>query len=216
MRQRDPGPEGGRRGEPPGRRRARLRGSSAHNVAEVKPDNIAGAGRRPGGCGSTRKRARTPGVMAPSHELRREINGHIRERLAREGRIHGACNGNGAGWSRRAIPTRKRRSPATTRRATWWRSHRPYTRIGVEKGDERRVDGRRSQGPRGPARRRRGLDRRMEAGRDRRGAGAAARSTAARTSSCARATASAGPATMPASGSSTAAPPRCSPWATAR
>ena len=31
--------------------------------------------------------------MAPSHELRQAINGHIRERLAREGRIHGPAHG---------------------------------------------------------------------------------------------------------------------------
>ena len=35
----------------------------------------------------------------------------------------------------------RRRSPPTTGSATWWRSHRPYKRIGVEKGDERRVVG---------------------------------------------------------------------------
>ena len=58
------------------------------NVAEVKPDNIAGAVAARWLKLSPEERENT-GVMAPSHALRREINGHIRERLAREGRIHG-------------------------------------------------------------------------------------------------------------------------------
>ena len=46
------------------------------------------------GCRALAQRFRTEarrdtGVMAPSHALRQEINGHIRERLAREGHIHG-------------------------------------------------------------------------------------------------------------------------------
>jgi len=58
------------------------------NVAEVKPDNIAGAVAARWLRLSEQARANT-GVMAPSHELRQQINGHIRDRLAREGRIHG-------------------------------------------------------------------------------------------------------------------------------
>ncbi len=60
------------------------------NVAEVKPDNIAGAvaARWRWLRLDAEARANT-GVMAPSHELRQQINGHIRERLAREGRIQG-------------------------------------------------------------------------------------------------------------------------------
>ena len=58
------------------------------NVAEVKADNIAGAVAARWLKLSPEARENT-GVMAPSHELRREINGHIRERLARDGRIHG-------------------------------------------------------------------------------------------------------------------------------
>ena len=60
------------------------------NVAEVKPDNIAGAVAARWLRLGEEARQNT-GVMAPSHELRQEINGHIRERLAREGRIHGAA-----------------------------------------------------------------------------------------------------------------------------
>ena len=70
------------------------------NVAEVKPDNIAGAVAARWLSLSEEARANT-GVMAPSHELRQAINGHIRERLAREGRIHGpprsACRSGRAG-----------------------------------------------------------------------------------------------------------------------
>ena len=58
------------------------------HVAEVKPDNIAGAVAARWLRLGEEARENT-GVMAPSHELRQEINGHIRERLAREGRIHG-------------------------------------------------------------------------------------------------------------------------------
>ena len=58
------------------------------NVAEVQPDNIAGAGAARWLKLSPEQREKT-GVMAPSHELGRAINGHIRERLARDGAIHG-------------------------------------------------------------------------------------------------------------------------------
>ena len=58
------------------------------NVAEVNPDNIAGAVAARWLKLSPEERERT-GVMAPSHELREGINVHIRERLAREGRIAG-------------------------------------------------------------------------------------------------------------------------------
>ena len=58
------------------------------NVAEVKADNIAGAVAARWLRLDAEARENT-GVMAPSHELRQQINGHIRERLARKGRIHG-------------------------------------------------------------------------------------------------------------------------------
>ena len=58
------------------------------NVAEVKSDNIAGAVAARWLRLGPEARENT-GVMAPSHELRQAINGHIRERLDREGGIHG-------------------------------------------------------------------------------------------------------------------------------
>ena len=167
------------------------------NVAEVKPDNIAGAVAARWLRLDADARENT-GVMAPSHELRQAINGHIRERLAREGRIHGP-----AMESERLVSkgyTNAEKALAGNYAAgDVVAFHRPYKRIGVEKGDERRVmgvdhkaravllnDGRAAGSP---------GSRRRSAGE-----GVAARSTGRRRSSSAPATASAGPATTPASG----------------
>ena len=109
------------------------------NVAEVKPDNIAGAVAARWLRLDEEARANT-GVMAPSHELRQAINGHIRERLAREGRIHGP-----AMESERLVSmgyTNAEKALAANYTAgNLVAFHRPYKRIGVEKGDERRVMG---------------------------------------------------------------------------
>ena len=109
------------------------------NVAEVKPDNIAGAVAARWLALSSEAREST-GVMAPSHELRQAINGHIRERLARDGTIHGP-----------AMQTERLVSKGYTNAEKALAGnyaagdvvafHRPYKRIGVEKGDERRVAG---------------------------------------------------------------------------
>ncbi len=109
------------------------------NVAEVKPDNIAGAVAARWLRLDADARENT-GVMAPSHELRQAINGHIRERLAREGRLHGPVM-----ESRRLVSrgyTNAEKSLAGNYGAgDVVAFHRPYKRIGVEKGDERRVMG---------------------------------------------------------------------------
>ena len=109
------------------------------NVAEVKSDNIAGAVAARWLALSDEAREKT-GVMAPSHALRQEINGHIRERLAREGRIHGP-----AMQSERLVSkgyTNAEKALAGNYAAgDVVAFHRPYKRIGVEKGDERRVTG---------------------------------------------------------------------------
>ena len=109
------------------------------NVAEVKPDNIAGAVAARWLALSQDERANT-GVMAPSHELRRAINGHIRERLAREGRIHGPAMAAERLVSKGYTNAEKALADnyATGDVVAF---HRPYRRIGVEKGDERRVMG---------------------------------------------------------------------------
>ena len=107
------------------------------NVAEVKPDNIAGAVAARWLRLSEAQRANT-GVMAPSHELRQLINGHIRERLAREGRIHGPAMQSerlvSKGYTNAEKALAGNYAPGDV-----VAFHRPYNRIGVEKGDERRV-----------------------------------------------------------------------------
>ena len=118
------------------------------NVAEVKADNIAGAVAARWLALSQAERDRT-GVMVPGHELHEGINGHVRERLAREGRIHGP-----ALQSERLIS--KGYTNAEKALAGNYAVgdvvafHRPYKRIGVEKGDERLVAGVDHKGSRGP------------------------------------------------------------------
>ena len=109
------------------------------NVAEVKADNIAGAVAARWLKLSPEARENT-GVMAPSHELRREINGHIRERLAREGRIHGP-----AMQSERLVShgytNAEKALAANYGPGDVVAFHRPYKRLGVEKGEERIISG---------------------------------------------------------------------------
>ena len=109
------------------------------NVAEVKADNIAGAVAARWLALSTEERERT-GVMAPSHELRQGINGHIRERLAREGRIHGPTMETerlvSKGYTNAEKALSSNYAPGDV-----VAFHRPYKRLGVEKGEERRVAG---------------------------------------------------------------------------
>ena len=109
------------------------------NVAEVKPDNIAGAVAARWLRLGPEARKNT-GVMAPSHELRQAINGHIRERLAREGRIHGP------GMQSERLVSKGYTNAEKALAGNYAVGdvvafHRPYKRIGVEKGDERRVMG---------------------------------------------------------------------------
>ena len=109
------------------------------NVAEVKPDNIAGAVAARWLALSDGERANT-GVMAPSHALRREINGHIRERLAREGRIHGPAMESERLVSK-GYTNAEKALAGNYAMGDVVAFHRPYRRIGVDKGDERRVAG---------------------------------------------------------------------------
>ena len=109
------------------------------NVAEVKPDNIAGA--VAARWLSLPDEARTnTGVMAPSHELRQAINGHIRERLAREGRIHGPAM-QAERLVSKGYTNAEKALAANYGAGDVVAFHRPYKRIGFEKGDERRVTG---------------------------------------------------------------------------
>ncbi len=109
------------------------------NVAEVNPKNIAGAVAARWLKLSPDMRERT-GVMSPGHELREAINAHIRERLVREGRIAGP-----------ALLTKRLVSKGYTNAEKALAAnyapgdvvafHRSYKRLGVEKGEERRVLG---------------------------------------------------------------------------
>ena len=107
------------------------------NVAEVKADNIAGAVAARWLKLSPEQRENT-GVMAPSHALRSAINGHIRERLAREGTIQGpAFQGErlvSHGYTRAEKALAANYAPGDV-----VAFHRPYRRLGVDKGEERRV-----------------------------------------------------------------------------
>ena len=109
------------------------------NVAEVKPDNIAGAVAARWLRLDADARENT-GVMAPSHALRQGINEHIRERLAREGRLHGPAMESERLVSK-GYTNAEKSLAANYGRGDVVAFHRPYKRIGVEKGDERRVVG---------------------------------------------------------------------------
>ena len=112
-------------------------GKLGDNIAEVKADNIAGAVAARWLRLSPEKREKT-GVMAPSHELREGINAHIRERLAREGRIAGPVLTTqrlvSRGYTKAEMTLAANYSPGDV-----VAFHRAYRRIGVEKGTERRV-----------------------------------------------------------------------------
>ena len=88
---------------------------------------------------SPEQRERT-GVMAPSHELRLRINGHIRDELAREGRLQGPAAAverlvsKGYTQAEKALAGNYAKGDVVA-------FYRSYKRIGVEKGDERRVTG---------------------------------------------------------------------------
>ncbi len=109
------------------------------NVAQVKADNIAGAVAARWLALSPEARENT-GVMAPSHELRQKINAHIRERLAREGSIHGPAF-RGERLVSRGYTNAEKSLAANYAPGDVVAFHRPYKRLGVEKGDELRVSG---------------------------------------------------------------------------
>ena len=107
------------------------------NVAEVKADNIAGAVAARWLRLSPERRENT-GVMAPSHELRQAINGHIRERLARDGAIRGPAF-EGERLVSHGYTGAEKSLAANYAPGDVVVFHRTYKRLGVEKGEERRV-----------------------------------------------------------------------------
>ena len=109
------------------------------NVAEVKPDNLPGAAAARWLKLSPQERENT-GLMAPSHALREQINGIVRERLTREGKIRGPAIDTERLVSR-GYTNRKKTLAANYAAGDVVSFHRPYKRLGVEKGDELRVTG---------------------------------------------------------------------------
>ncbi|MCY4028860.1 MAG: AAA family ATPase [Acidobacteria bacterium] len=109
------------------------------NVAEVQAHNIAGAVAARWLKLSQDERERT-GVMAPSHALREGINGHIRARLVREGRIAGAAMET-ARLVSKGYTNAEKSLAANYAPGDVVAFRRPYKRIGVAKGEERRVAG---------------------------------------------------------------------------
>ncbi len=109
------------------------------NVAEAKPDNLAGAAAARWLALAPEERDRT-GLMAPSHVLRETINRVVRERLVREGAVHGPA------MMAERLVSRGYTNAEKTLVANYGPGdivafHRPYKRLGVEKGDELRVAG---------------------------------------------------------------------------
>ena len=109
------------------------------NVAEVNPDNLAGAAAARWLALSPEQRENT-GLMAPSHSLREGINEIVRERLTRDGVVHGPAMeterlvSRGYTYAEKALARSYMAGDVVG-------FHRPYKRLGVEKGDELRVAG---------------------------------------------------------------------------
>ena len=110
-----------------------------NNIAEVKPDNLTGAAAARWLKLSAEERERA-GLMAPSHALRVEINGIIREQLAREGVVKGPELANerlvSLGYTRAELSL-----PENYAAGNVVGFNRTYKRLGVEKGDELRIGG---------------------------------------------------------------------------
>ena len=109
------------------------------NVAEVKADNLAGAAAARWLALSPEERANA-GLMAPSHALREGINEIVRERLVRDGVVHGPAMAAERLVSR-GYTSAEKTLAANYRAGDVVAFHRPYKRLGVEKGDELRVAG---------------------------------------------------------------------------
>ena len=109
------------------------------NVAEVKPDNLAGAAAARWLALSPEERANA-GLMAPSHGLRENINAVVRERLVRDGAVHGTAM-NVERLVSRGYTNAEKTLAANYMLGDVVALHRAYRRLGVEKGDKLRVAG---------------------------------------------------------------------------
>ena len=107
------------------------------NVAEVKPDNIAGAAAARWFKLSPAEREST-GLMAPSHALRERINAIVRERLIRDGVVRGPAMDTERLISR-GYTNAEKALAANYAPGDVIAFHRPYKRLGIGKGDELRV-----------------------------------------------------------------------------
>ena len=109
------------------------------NVAEVKSDNLAGAAAARWLALSPEERANT-GLIAPSHSLREGINEIVRARLERDGTVHGPAL-RGERLVSKGYTNAEKSLAVNYRAGDVVAFHRPYKRLGVEKGDELRVRG---------------------------------------------------------------------------
>ena len=107
------------------------------NVAEVEPDNLAGAAAARWLRLPSEQRENT-GLIAPSHKLRHKINDIVRERLIREGQVTGPALETTRLMSRGYTRAQKTLADNYTARSVVG-FHRSYKRLGVEKGDELKV-----------------------------------------------------------------------------
>ena len=109
------------------------------NVAEVQSDNLAGAAAARWLKLSPQERENA-GLMAPSHALREQINGIVRERLVRDGQVKGPAL-ESERLKFRGYTQAEKSIAANYAPGDVVSFHRPYKRLGVEKGDELRVAG---------------------------------------------------------------------------
>ncbi len=109
------------------------------NVAQVNPDNLPGAAAARWLRLSARERENA-GLMAPSHRLRERINAIVRERLIRDGEVRGPAL-DGERLVSRGYTHAEKSVAENYARGDVVGFHRPYRRLGVEKGDELRVAG---------------------------------------------------------------------------
>ena len=109
------------------------------NVEAVKSDNLPGAAAARWLALSANERERA-GLIAPSHKLREGINAIIRERLVRDGVVRGPAMTTERLVSR-GYTNAEKSLAAHYRPGDVVAFHRPYQRLGVEKGDELRVLG---------------------------------------------------------------------------
>ena len=96
--------------------------------------------------GARQERERT-GLMAPSHVLRERVNELVRQRLTRDGVVHGPAMATER-LASRGFTTAEKALPRNYMAGDVVGFHRPYKRLGVEKGDEIRVATSTAPGPR--------------------------------------------------------------------